>query len=129
MRELVRSRADAVGLALLALLAFGSAVLALLRYAVGLWMLAFLEGFSVAWAAAYLLTRPRRYRGWVAASLGVAVLLPFFVSVLGLARGVEWMILYLGFDSVGGALHFGATLAVIQVVFGRFSGRGFWAEN
>ena len=129
MRELVRSRADAAGLALLALLALGSAVLALLGYAVGLWMLALLVGFLVAWVAAYLLTKPRPYRAWVAVSLGVAALLPFFVSVFGLARGVEWMILDFGSDSVGGALWFGVTLAVIQVVFGRLSGRGFWAEN
>lgn len=129
MRGLVRTRADAVGLAFFALLLLGSAVLALLGYAVGLRLLAFLVGFSAGFAGAYLLTKPRRYRAWVAVALGVCVLLPFFVSVFGLARGVEWMVLDLGVDSAGGGLWFGVILGVVHVVFGRLSGHGFWAED
>ena len=129
MRGLVRTRADAVMLAFLALLLLGSAVLALLGYAVGLWMLAFLAGFSAGFAGAYFLTKPRRYRAWVAVALGMCVLLPFFVSVFGLVRGVEWMVFDLGFDSAGGGLWFGAISSVVQIVFGRLTGLGSWAED
>lgn len=125
----MRTRADAVWLAFLALLLLGSAALALLGYAVGLWMLAFLAGFSAGFAGAYLLTKPRRYRAWVAVALGVCVLLPFFASVFGLIRGVEWMVLELGFDSAGGGLWFGVLSGVVQIVFGRLSGLGSWAED
>ena len=79
------------------------------------------------WVAAYLLTKPRRYRGWVALGLGVP--LTFLVSVFGLVRGIEWLVVDLGLDSVRSAFWFGVFLGMLQVVFGRFSGRGFWAED
>lgn len=129
MRRLVRSKADVAGLTFLVLLLLGSAALALAGYEVGLRTFVLSVGFLTGWVAAYLLTKPRRYGGWVAVALGVGIFLPFLVSVFGLARGVEWLVLDFGFDSTGGTLWFGVTLAVIQVVFGRFSGRGFWAEG
>ena len=113
----------------LALLLLASAVLALLGYDLGPWMLAWLVGFLVGWVAAYLLTKPRRYHGWVAVALGAGVLTPFLVSVFGLARGIGWLDIVGPYDSVWGAVWIGLVFAIIQVVFGRFSGRGFWAEN
>ena len=125
----MKSKADVAGLALLGLLVLGSLVVALLGYDVGLWMFVFLVGSLVGWVVSYFLTKPRRYRGWVAVALGVGVLLPFLVSVFGLARGIEWLVLDLGFDSIGGAFWFGLNAGIIQVVFGRFSGGGLRAED
>lgn len=129
MRRLVRSKADAVGVTLLALFLLGGAVLALLGYDVGLRLLFFIGGFSMGWTIAYLLTKPRRYRIWVSVSLGLAVLFPLFMSLFAPARGFDWLALYLGFDSAGGAFFFGSILGAAQVIFNRFMGRGFWDED
>lgn len=124
MKRFVGIGGDAAVAAFLALLALGAGVLALLGYESGVLGLAWVGGFSVGWAALYLVGRLPRHRGWAYAALGAAVLLPFFVSVFGLARGIGWMVLDLGPDSAGGAFWYGATLAMVLAVFGRPSGRG-----
>lgn len=114
---------------ILALISLGGALLALLGCDVGVGILGFVAGSLAGWAVAYFLTKPRRYRIWAYAGLGLVILLPFAVSIFGLARGIDWLLVDLGLDSVLGSFWFGFALGAIQVIFGRSSGCGFWSED
>ncbi len=119
--KLIRNRADVWGLILLAVLALGGVILALVGYEGGPVLLSIMAGIILGIALVLLATRPRRIRKPVTLVLLLSVPVLFLVSVAGVIHGVRWPVLV---PSASGLIVGG-----IQSALGRLLGIGPWAGD